>query len=66
MCLTIPAKVKRVEDEQLFILANNKQRLVKNAVLCGIKAGDWVLVNADLAIDKITEKEAKELIELFN
>jgi len=62
MCLTIPAQIKSVSGNHA-VLANGNQvnvALIKNA-----KEGDWVLVNADLAISKITAKEAQEIKNYF-
>jgi len=58
MCLTSPQKIIKVNG-QIGELANG--RTINVALIKKPKAGDWVLTNADLALKKITAKEAKEI-----
>jgi len=58
MCLTKPQKIKKVNG-QVAELANG--RLINIALIKKPKAGNWVLANADLALTKITAKEAEEI-----
>ena len=62
MCLTIPVKIKKVSGQFAEVEDGRKLNiaLVKNT-----KAGDWVLANADLAISKVSNKEAKEINNYF-
>ena len=64
MCLTIPQKVQKIEDNVVYI-DDKKPRKVKIGFSETVKKGDWVLVNADLAVSKVTEKEAEEINNLF-
>lgn len=59
MCLTIPLKIKSITKE-MASLSDGRQ--VSLALIANPKPGDWVLVNADLAITKVSEKEAYEII----
>ena len=75
MCLTVPHKIKKVSghkaelddgrmvDISLLLMdeAGLPAEARSSASLGRAKAGDWVLANADLAVQKITEKEAKEI-----
>ena len=55
MCLTVPRKVIEIKGEKAKL---QDGRWVKS--LAGkLKAGDMVLAQADLAIEKITKKQAK-------
>jgi len=58
MCLTIPKKIKKVAGQQASLSGGGQVSiaLIKNA-----QAGDWVLINADLAVAKVSAKEAKEI-----
>ncbi|MFA6410978.1 MAG: HypC/HybG/HupF family hydrogenase formation chaperone [Candidatus Buchananbacteria bacterium] len=62
MCLTIPVQIKEIKDQKAK-LANGK--MVKLDLIKNPKPGDWLLVNADLALKKITAVEAKEIKNLF-
>lgn len=60
MCLTTPKKIKKVSGQSAEL---NDGRKVNIALINRAKKGDWVLTNADLALSKITAKEAKEIRE---
>ncbi|MFA5020584.1 MAG: HypC/HybG/HupF family hydrogenase formation chaperone [Patescibacteria group bacterium] len=63
MCLTLPARVKSAASGKIFIEVDlaGQARRVKTAFSEAVSIGDWVLVNADLAVAKITLQEAQEI-----
>lgn len=63
MCLTTPVKVKKVNGLKAELADGRK---VSIAFAGKLKKGDWVLANADLAVSKITAKEAKEINNIFS
>lgn len=58
MCLTLPLKIKRVVGNQAEL---SDGRQVSVALIDKPKKGNWVLANADLAISKVSGKEAAEI-----
>lgn len=66
MCLTLPGRILRASNDKAVVLVSGKEREVNIVFSSPIKADDWVLVNADLAIAKISEQEANELINYFS
>lgn len=62
MCLTTPVKIKKINGLQAELVDG---RLVNIAFAGKLKKGDWVLANANLAVSKITIKEARELKRLL-
>ena len=48
-------KTRRQVERQILI------SLIEDA-----KVGDWVLVNGEMAVEKIDEKEARDLIRIIN
>ena len=62
MCLTIPKRIISVKDA----VARVKNGTVNVSLVPRAKAGDWVLVNADLAVRKISAIEAKKILILLN
>lgn len=71
MCLTIPAKVVSVENscanlplKRITIRDSRGERTI-NALPADIKAGDWVLYASDMAVEKISEDDAREILELL-
>ncbi len=60
--MTIPKKIISVKSTKAEIEGGQ----VDVSIIKNPKVGDWVLVNANLAIQKITETEAKEINKLLN
>ncbi len=67
MCLTFPYQIIRFEDQVTAIAHDLKkqEKRVTISALVDIQIGDWVLVNANLAMQKIPADEALELIKLL-
>lgn len=67
MCLAIPARVSRVEESGAGTVDYIGSKVRTNfALLPGVKAGDWVIIHAGFAISKLSSKEARETLKLFN
>jgi hydrogenase expression/formation protein HypC len=65
MCLSIPARIMSIEDNMAQVSAggaifNAGLHMIDNA-----KIGDYILLHAGFAIQKISEEEAAETIKLF-
>lgn len=63
MCLTYPVKILAVKNGLAKIDGKNLE--IKTALVPDAKAGDWILVNANLAIKKISPEEAKEINQYY-
>lgn len=59
MCLTYPVKIIAVHNGLAKI--SGKDLEIKTALVPDAAPGDWVLVNANLALKKISEKEAEDI-----
>ncbi len=62
MCLTVPLEVIRVKNQTAEL---SDGRTVNIGLIKDVEVGDWILVNANLALSKIRATEAKEIIELL-
>lgn len=65
MCLAVPLKILSVDGEIAKVWLNGVNVKISIALTPGVKAGDWVLVHAGFAINRIEEKEALETISLL-
>jgi hydrogenase assembly chaperone HypC/HupF len=65
MCLTIPAKIKQIKGKTAIIEQNRKFRDVDLALLGNLKIGDWILTLNNMAVQKISNFEAKQIINLY-
>ncbi len=66
MCLAIPSKVVDIKDSTATIDVYGALRDISLILLEeNIQVGDYVLVHAGFAIQKIQEAEAEETLKLF-
>lgn len=71
MCLTIPAKVLFVEDSpdnlpaRRITIRDSKGERSIIALITDVHAGDWVLCASDTAVEKISEDDAREILDLL-
>ena len=65
MCLAVPAKVVELDDSTAKVDYGGITRKISTA-LVDVKVGDYVIIHAGFAIEKIHEQEAKKTIELWN
>jgi hydrogenase expression/formation protein HypC len=65
MCLAIPARVMSVKGEKAQVDFGEGVLRDVNVTLVDAKVGEYVLVHAGYAIQKMDEKEALETLELW-
>ncbi len=58
MCFALPLQVDSSNKSQAVMEDGRKVKLV---MVGKVKKGDWLLVKSDLAVDKLTGKEAREM-----
>ena len=65
MCLSIPARIVSIEGNMAEVSAGGTifkagMHMIENAVV-----GDYILLHAGFAIQKISEKEAEETLKII-
>lgn len=65
MCLAIPAKITYLQGTRARVEMGGVEREADVRFLDGLKPGDFVLVHAGFAIEKIDEREAEETLKLL-
>lgn len=65
MCLSIPAKVIKVQGDTAELSVSGTVYTAGIQLLDEIHKGDYVLLHAGFAIQKIDPKEAEETLRLF-
>lgn len=58
MCLAVPMQVKTIENEMAVCEIDGVQREASLMVIDDVQVGDYVLIHAGFAIEKIDEDEA--------
>ncbi len=66
MCLGIPMKIKKINAEFAEVESGRLLRNVNIQMLPGLKIGDYVLVHAGFAIQKVDPRRAKETLRIVN
>ena len=65
MCLGIPAKILSVEGDSAVVEVGGVRREISLMLVDGASAGEWVIVHAGFAIEKLSEEEAGRTLALF-
>ncbi|MDO8661683.1 MAG: HypC/HybG/HupF family hydrogenase formation chaperone [Candidatus Omnitrophota bacterium] len=66
MCLGIPMKVKKINDDFAEVECGRLLRKINIQMLPDLKIGDYVLVHAGFAIEKVDPQRAKETLKIAN
>lgn len=65
MCLAVPGKIVSIEGSEADVDFGGVIRRT-NLTMVEAEVGDWVLIHAGFAIEKVDEEEARRTIELWN
>lgn len=68
MCIAAPAHVLEINREDNFLIADfgGARQQAKLDLLPEVEVGDYVLIHAGFAIEKLTEEAAKESLEAWD
>lgn len=65
MCLAVPLKIISVEGKMGIGELGGVKKKISLMLLDEVKVGDYVLLHAGFAINKLETKEAEELLQLL-
>ena len=65
MCLGIPAKVISIDKAMAEVDVGGVRRKISIQLLQDVRIGEYVLLHAGFAIQRIDEKEARETLKLL-
>jgi len=65
MCLAIPSKIIKIENNMATIDVEGVQREASLLLLEDARIGDYVIVHAGFAIQKLDEAAARETLDLL-
>jgi hydrogenase expression/formation protein HypC len=66
MCLAIPAKILKIENKKATAQFGSLIKEIDTGFVEGLKKGDYVIVHAGFAIQKLDESQAKTTLDLLN
>ena len=65
MCLATPSKITKIEKDWATVQSGNHTHKANLSLLKNVKVGDYVLVHADMALNKIEEEDAKRILKMI-
>ena len=65
MCLAIPSRVVKIENDMAVIDVDGVRREASLLLLENPRVGDWVIVHAGFAIQKIDEEAARQSLDIL-
>ena len=65
MCLAVPVRVVQIEGMKAQVELGGLTRPISIMLVPDTQVGDYVLLHAGFAIQKLDEKEAEETLRLF-
>jgi hydrogenase expression/formation protein HypC len=66
VCLAFPMKVEKLHGPMAEVSAGELSMTVSVQLISSVKKGDYVLVHAGIAIEKIDKARADELLTLID
>jgi hydrogenase expression/formation protein HypC len=65
MCLAVPVRVLKIDSQKALVELGGLARQASIMLVPDTQVGDYVLLHAGFAIQKLDEREAEETIRLF-
>ena len=66
MCIGVPVKIVEVSGSEALVELNGVQKKINIDLVPQGKKGDYVLLHAGCAIQKVNRKEAERTLDLLN
>jgi hydrogenase expression/formation protein HypC len=66
MCLAIPAKVISIDGSSARVSIENVEYTASLLLIDDVKPGDYIMLHAGFAIEKVDQAEAEEILQLLN
>ena len=65
MCLAVPMQVKSIREDLAVCEIDGVQREASLMMIDGVQVGDYVLIHAGFAIERIDEAEARLTLDVL-
>jgi hydrogenase expression/formation protein HypC len=65
MCLGVPAKILETGDGTAVVELGGVRREISVMLVDDVSVGEWVIVHAGFAIEKLSEEAAEQTLALF-
>ena len=65
MCLAFPGKIKKITGQNAIVDFDGIEKEINISLLDDVKKGEFVIVHAGFAIEKVSEENKDEIDELI-
>jgi len=65
MCLGIPMKLIKINGDKGIVKAGDLRKDVNLSLMKNVRTGDYILMHAGFAIEKVKESEAKKTLKML-
>lgn len=65
MCLGVPARVMERSGDAAIVELGGVRREISLMLLDDVSVGEWVIVHAGFAIERLSEEEAEQTLSLL-
>jgi hydrogenase expression/formation protein HypC len=65
MCVAVPAEVLEIDGQTALVNFGGVKKKVNILLVRDLKVGDYVLLHAGCAIEKLDQEEALKTLEIF-
>ena len=65
MCLAIPMKLIKIEGNKGVVELSGVKKEISLALLKKVKVGEYLIIHAGFAIEKLNEEEAKKTLAIW-
>ncbi len=65
MCLAFPGKIVSIDEQQATVDFDGVKKKINISLIADVKKGDFVIVHAGFAIEKVDRNAKKEIDELI-
>jgi len=65
MCLAMPSKIIKIEGDWATVQSEKHIHKANLSLVKGVKVGDYIIVHADLVLNKINKQEAEKILKMI-
>jgi len=66
MCLAVPMRLIKIDGDEAMVESGGLTRKVNISLMKDARIGDYLLIHAGFAIEKVKEAEAKKTLKALN
>ncbi len=66
MCLAFPGKIISIKGDHAVVDFDGIEKEINVSLVSGAKKGDFVIVHAGFAIQKLSKQSAQEVFEIYD